>query len=164
MKYNFCMVKTISSYFSKENNNKIDKIFYVFINSGTPSTTCLSLIPRDPIEFVELMLGSEPLRIILTARQSYSMWFSQPDAAFLRFTFTVPTSARLALLGTQERTAIVDRIPYARSDQSGQVAEALQTGRTGLSNWPHMSFPTKHVSMISISNALNSPKRIFFSD
>lgn len=66
---------------------------------GTPTSTCLALIPRDQIEFVELKLGSESLHVTIQAHESYSAWFSQPDPAFLRFTFSVPTSARLALLG-----------------------------------------------------------------
>ena len=67
--------------------------------TGPPVSTCLALIPRDPIEFVELKLDSESLHVTIQAHESHSAWFSQPDPAFLRFTFTVPTNARLALLG-----------------------------------------------------------------
>ncbi|XP_054167929.1 teneurin-m-like [Oppia nitens] len=68
----------------------------------TPSqqpNQCLKLIPRDPIEFTELKLGLGPLTITLDAHESYSLVFNQPDAVFLRFIFTIPTTARLALLG-----------------------------------------------------------------
>ncbi len=57
------------------------------------------MIPRDPIEFVELKLGVEPLSITLQAHESWSGWFSQPEASFLRFTFSLPTQSRLALFG-----------------------------------------------------------------
>lgn len=56
----------------------------------------MGLIPRDPIEFVEFKLGSDAVSITLQGYESWSSWLSQPDAAFLRFNFSLPVNARLA--------------------------------------------------------------------
>lgn len=70
-----------------------------YIPLGTPSSNCFTLIPRDPIEFSELKLGVEPVSITLQAHESWSAVFSLDAAAFLRFTFSLPTHSRLALFG-----------------------------------------------------------------